>query len=62
MKFFLLTSKSRTNFRPLLYTHTKRIWQTNPLKNPRIDSLDDFFTFMIPLNNLVLILFIKKSS
>ncbi|EEI60132.1 hypothetical protein HMPREF0352_1661 [Enterococcus faecium TX1330] len=32
----------------LSYTHTKRIWQTNPLKNPRIDFLDDFFTFMIP--------------
>ncbi|ROY77855.1 hypothetical protein EGW73_01315 [Enterococcus faecium] len=31
----------------LSYTHTKRIWRTNPLKNPRIDFLDDFFTLMI---------------
>ncbi|ROX37581.1 hypothetical protein DV467_07020 [Enterococcus faecium] len=49
----------------LSYTHTKRIWRTNPLKNPRIDFLDDFFTLMILPKQFCpyfILLFVKLSE
>ena len=41
--FLLLILEADHRFHNLSYTHTNCIFQTNPLKNPRIDFLDHFF-------------------